>query len=63
MKIVAVPEDAELVDGVWYTAEGDEIGPVIWGSFAIIQEIASDPCGEYEVMNYSDSFRKGLGGW
>lgn len=25
-------------DGVWYTAEGQLIGPSIWGSFALIQE-------------------------
>ncbi len=40
-KIVAVPEDASSVDGVWYTADGTEIGSSIWGSFAIIQEVES----------------------
>ncbi len=41
VKIVAVPEDAELEDGIWYAADGTEIGPVIWGQFAIIQEVES----------------------
>jgi len=41
VKIVAVPEDAQLVDGVWFAADGTEIGPVIWGAFAIIQEVES----------------------
>lgn len=26
VKVVAVPADAELVDGIWYTADGQEIG-------------------------------------
>jgi hypothetical protein len=41
VKIVAVPRDAELTEEVWYTADGTEIGPEIWGSFAIIQEVES----------------------
>ena len=40
-KIVAVPEDADKVDGIWYAADGTEIGPDIWGQFAIIQEVES----------------------
>ena len=40
-KIVAVPEDATLKDGTWYTADGTEIGPSIWGAFATIQEVES----------------------
>jgi len=42
-KIVAVPADATAIDGIWYAADGTEIGPVIWGSFATIQEISNDP--------------------
>ena len=54
VKIVAVPEDATAVsetwvdsDGteyseVWYAADGTQIGPSIWGQFAIIQEIYND---------------------
>lgn len=42
VKIVAVPEDAESVDGIWYRADGAEIGPSIWGSFAIIQQVYND---------------------
>lgn len=40
-KIAAVPEDAYEEDGTWYTAEGSEIGPVMWGSFAKIQTVES----------------------
>jgi hypothetical protein len=40
-KIVAVPADATLTAGVWYAADGTEIGPAIWGEFAILQEVES----------------------
>ncbi len=39
VKIVAAPADAYKTAGVWYTADGSEIGPDIWGEFAIIQEV------------------------
>lgn len=41
VKIVAAPADAVLTGGVWYSASGDQIGPLIWGEFAIIQEVES----------------------
>ena len=41
VKIVAVPADAYVDGGYWFTADGVEIGPVIWGAFAIIQEVES----------------------
>jgi len=44
VKIVAAPADAYKDAGVWYAADGTEIGPVIWGAFAIIQEVENDPC-------------------
>ena len=50
-KIVAVPVDAVLTDGIWYTADGVEIGPIIWGQFATILEVSNDPCaGEHGVL-------------
>ena len=42
VKIVAVPADATLSGGIWYAADGTEIGPFIWGEFAIIQEVYND---------------------
>lgn len=63
VKIVAAPTSASLIDGYWVASNGIEIGPAIWGSFAIIQEIASDPCGEYGVVNYLSPLKKGLGNW
>jgi len=63
VKIIAPPSDAVLDSGTWYTADDKEIGKEIWGEFAIIQEIASDPCGEYGVIDYMSPLRKGLGNW
>ncbi len=54
VKIVAVPEDAVLDDGIWYDADGNEIGPVIWGQFATIQEVYNDPSnGEHGILYLS----------
>ena len=63
VKIVAVPEDATLVDGVWYDAGGNEIGPEEeeWGSFAIIQSVYNDPCGGYHGVEYLSPVGPGLG--
>jgi hypothetical protein len=46
-KIVAVPADAVLDGGVWYTANGTEIGPDIWNQFATIQEVESGSGATY----------------
>ena len=46
-KIVAAPGDATLIGGVWFTADGVEIGPVIWGEFATIQEVESGEGATY----------------
>lgn len=46
-KIVAAPADATKVDGVWYNAAGIEIGPDIWGQFALIMEVESGSGATY----------------
>ena len=63
VKIVAAPADAEVIDGIWYTTDGDEIGEVIWGSFAIIQQVENDPCVGIHGVQYLSPVRAGLGGW
>ena len=63
IKIIAVPEDAELKDGYWYNADGVEIGESIWGSFAIIQYILNDPCAGVEGVQYKSPDHPGLGNW
>jgi len=63
VKIVAVPADANLVGAIWYTADGTEIGPAIWGAFAIIQEVENDPCAGIHGAQYISPTRPGLGNW
>jgi hypothetical protein len=57
-KIVAVPEDAILESDIWYTASGTEIGPEIWGDFAIVQEVESGT-----GVLYLSPAGPGLGNW
>ncbi len=57
-KIVAVPADAEKVDGIWYAADGTEIGPDIWGEFATIMEVESG-----EGVTYVSPSGPGFGKW
>lgn len=60
-KIVAAPADATKADGFWYTADGVEIGPVLWGEFATVQEIYNDSCtGEHGVY-YKSPIGPGFG--
>jgi hypothetical protein len=61
VKIVAVPADAELINGIWYTASENEIGPVIWGQFATIQSVYNDPCGGFHGIEYLSPSGPGLG--
>ena len=50
-KIVAAPADAYAENGLWYTAEGVEIGYSIWGEFAVIFEVSNDTgTGEHGVL-------------
>jgi len=61
VKIVAAPADATLIGGVCYAADGTEIGPVIWGEFAIIQEIYNDTgTGDHGVL-YLSPYSAGFG--
>jgi hypothetical protein len=60
-KIVAVPTDVTLIGGIWYTDDGTEIGPEIWGSFAIIQEVSNDPCAGEEGILYKSPAGPGFG--
>lgn len=63
VKIVAAPADATSVDGVWYAADGTEIGTAIWGEFAIIQQVENDPCAGIHGLQYLSPTRPGLGNW
>jgi len=63
IKIVALPVDAYLDNGFWYTADGVEIGESIWGQFAIVQYIVNDPCEGIEGVQYKSPDHPGLGNW
>jgi len=63
VKIIAAPEDAKLIDGIWYNANGTEIGPVIWGEFATIQEVINDPCAGDHGLAFLSPDHAGLGNW
>ncbi|WP_340113567.1 hypothetical protein [Maribellus mangrovi] len=62
-KIIAVPEDAVLDGDIWYSADGTEIGPEIWGQFATVQEVSNDPCAGDHGIAYKSSDHSGLSGW
>jgi len=54
VKIVYPGDDAvhNATDDTWYTAEGVEIGPAIWGAYARILQISNDPAlDEHGVLN------------
>lgn len=61
VKIVAAPSDAAKSGGVWYAADGTEIGPVIWGEFAIIQQVENDPCAGLNGVSYNSPAPTGFG--
>ena len=61
VKIVAVSSTDTLVGGIWFRPDGTEIGPVIWGEFAIIQEVYNDTgTGDHGVA-YRSPAGPGLG--
>lgn len=60
-KIVAAPLDATLTGGTWFAADGSEIGPAIWGDFAVVQEIYNDTgTGDHGVL-YLSPYSAGFG--
>ncbi len=74
VKIVAVPADAYFIDTnengkadnyseFWYTADGTEIGPSIWGAFAIVQQISNDSAYDEHGVLYKSPAGPGLGKW
>lgn len=60
-KIVAVPADATLSDGYWYTAEGIIIGYSIWDEFAVTEEIYNDPSAGAHGLLYKGLAAPGFG--
>jgi hypothetical protein len=63
VKIVAVPESASSEGEIWYAEDGTEIGPSIWGAFAIVQQVYNDPCDGYHGIEYLSPAGPGFGKW
>ena len=60
-KIVAAPADAVRCGGNWCTPKDEIIGYVIWGDFAVIQEISNDPSlGQHGIL-YKSAVSPGFG--
>ncbi len=74
VKIVAPPLDAYRIGpaytGIWYTADGVEMGTDIWGQFAVIEQIVTGDIPQefvdYDLPfpgNYGSPAGPGLGRW
>ena len=64
VKVVAVPNGAELGYGIWYTEDGSEIGPAANGfpeGFAIILETSSFSGSGQQGILYLSPYHAGLG--
>ena len=61
VKIIAVPSDATLDGGIWYAADGTEIGSNIWGQFARIQQVYNDPSQGAHGILYNSPAGPGFG--
>ena len=62
-KVIAVPADAVLMGGAWYTSAGVLIGQAIWGQFAVIQVVQNYPCGGVHGAQFVSPAHPGLGNW
>ena len=58
---MAAPYDGYTDNGYWYDADGTEIGPIIWGSFAIIQQVEKDTCTGLHGAQYISPIGPGFG--
>jgi hypothetical protein len=61
VKIVAAPADATKTGGVWFAADGSEIGPVLWSEFAVIQEVYNDTGTKEHGVLYLSPYSAGFG--
>ncbi|MDP6302233.1 MAG: hypothetical protein QF717_13120, partial [SAR202 cluster bacterium] len=61
VKTVAAPSDAYADGGTWFAADDTEVGPVIWESFAIIQEVENDTGSGTHGVQYRSPIGPGFG--
>jgi hypothetical protein len=62
-KMVKVPSTAYLSGAYWYSADGTEIGPAIWGGFATIESIYNDPYSGFHGVEYLSDYAAGYGAY
>lgn len=55
-KIVAVPLDASLKDGKWYSPDGTEIGTAIWDHFAVTMRYVQSTGAKVQGVLYLSPF-------
>ena len=55
-RIVAVPAEAVVKDGIWYTADGAEIGPAIWDHFAVTMRYIQTTGSQVQGILYLSPF-------
>jgi len=60
VKIVAV-EPTDILNNGYFFRDGVEIGPAIWGSFAIIEEVSNDPSLGQHGIQYKSPLGPGFG--
>jgi hypothetical protein len=41
-KIMAAPEDATWTGGYWFSADGEQLGPSVWGAFVEVMNVSND---------------------
>jgi len=70
VKIIAAPANATKLGGIWYAADGTEIGPDIWDEFAVIQQVITGEIPPafiaYDLPfqgNYKSPAGPGFGKW
>jgi len=64
VKIVYPGDDAFEDGGVWYTEEdGTEIGPSLWGAYAVIQRVYNDQGTGEHGIEYLSPASPGFGGY
>ncbi len=61
VKMITPPDDAYSEAGFWYTADGVEIGPVIWGAYAKVQMVSNDKGYDEHGILYKSPTSPGLG--
>ena len=61
VKIVAAPANATKAGGVWYSADGTEIGEVLFEEFAIVQQVLQDTGEGTHGIMYISPYSSGFG--